>query len=159
MRKANWADLARASQVAPSGIHCEGEDAKGDIDDDGVDVRRQESGLQPSSGRVHTHGDGNQESCLHTQPDCSGLGSYAQSCCAFTSSEFSPGVNLKGQARAKAQRSTPRAKPKNEGSSKHMRWDGDGAKKSLAEFQSSLNTESMVGFVLILWQCCYPLQQ
>ena len=31
-------DLARASQIASSGIHCEGEDAKSHIDDDGVNV-------------------------------------------------------------------------------------------------------------------------
>ena len=39
--KSAWevgADLARASQVTASGVDSEGEDAKGHIDDDGVDV-------------------------------------------------------------------------------------------------------------------------
>ena len=35
---ADQADLARASQIASSGIDCEGKDAKGHIDDDCVNV-------------------------------------------------------------------------------------------------------------------------
>ena len=35
---ANWPDLAGASQIAASGVDCEGEDAKSHIDDDCVDV-------------------------------------------------------------------------------------------------------------------------
>ena len=37
-RMANEADLAGASQIAATGVDCEGEDAKGHVDDDCVNV-------------------------------------------------------------------------------------------------------------------------